>query len=185
ALVDKPSKASLEGYLYPESFQKTAETSAHSIIRASLDEMQKRLTPDLRAQIARQGLSVHEGIILASMIEKEVSNEADKKKVAGVFFNRREAGMRFESDPTAFYGAILDDAEPSLGYDSPYNTYTRDGLPSGPISNVSASSLAAVAGPAKITALYFVAGDDGTTHFSDTLAEHEANTRKYCTKLCR
>ncbi len=185
ALVDKPPKANLEGYLYPESFQKTAETTAQDIVRASLDEMHKRLTPSIRAAMAKRGLSVHDGVILASMIEREVSDVDDKPVVAGVFYNRLAQGMRLESDPTAFYGAVMADAAPSLGFDSPYNTYLYDGLPAGPISNVSESSLAAVASPKKTTYLYFVAGDDGTTHFSNTLAEHEEKTRKYCTKLCR
>lgn len=185
AIVDKPVKANLEGYLYPESFQKTADTTAQDIIRASLDEMQKRLTPSLRASIAKQGLSVHEAIILASMIEQEVSIPADRSAVSGVFLNRLSSSMRLESDVTAFYGAYLDDASPSVGYDSPYNTYLHDGLPKGPISNVSEVSLKAVAKPAKSDYLYFVAGDDGTTHYAKTLAEHEDNVAKYCHKLCQ
>lgn len=185
ALVDKPAKASLEGYLYPESFQKTADTTPHDIIKASLDEMHKQLTPARRAALARQGLSVHEGIILASMVEQEVSNLKDKPQVAGVFFNRLARDMRLESDPTAFYGAVIADATPTLSYDSAYNTYLYDGLPVGPISNVSSSSLNAVAKPANNNYLFFVAGDDGTTHFATTLAEHEENTRRYCTKLCQ
>lgn len=185
ALVDKPAKANLEGYLYPESFHKTANTSAQDIVSASLDEMQKRLTPSIRASIAKQGLSVHEGVIMASMIEQEVSQKNDKKVVAGVFFNRLRGGMRLESDPTAFYGAVIADAPATLTYDSPYNTYLYDGLPKGPISNVSDTSLAAVAKPAKTQYLYFVAGDDGETYFSRTLSEHEENTARYCTELCQ
>lgn len=185
ALVDKPTNASLEGYLYPESFLKTAETSPQDIIRASLDEMHKRLTPEVRASIAKQGLSIHEGIILASMIEKEVSKLPDKPVVAQVFLTRLARGMRLESDPTAFYGAVINGHEPSLLFDSPYNTYLYPGLPVGPISNVSEASLRAVGQPAPTDFLFFVAGDDGTTHFSKTLEEHERLTREYCTILCR
>lgn len=185
ALVDKPRKASLEGYLYPESFQKTNATQPEDVIEASLDEMQKRLTPQLRARIAKQGLSIHEGIILASIIEQEVPNAADRPKVAQVFLSRLKQGIKLESDATAPYGAILDNEPPSLTYDSPYNTYLYNGLPPGPISNFTESALTAVANPANTDFLYFVSGDDGKTHFSRTLQEHEANVEQYCTKLCQ
>lgn len=189
ALVDKPAKASLEGYIYPESFHKTADTDPKTIIEASLDEMQKRLTPDVRARIVKQGLTVHEGIILASIIEQEVGdvNPEDRPQVAQVFLKRIREGMRLESDATADYGAILDGQPPMPGYDSAYNTYNNDGLTPTPISNVSETSLEAVARPAKTDYLYFVSGDgnyEGKTYFSRTLSEHEELVRRYCQK-CR
>ena len=184
ALVDKPGKANLEGYLYPESLQKTAETSATTIIGQSLDQIHKVLTPELRAQITRQGLTVHEGIVLASMVEQEVSRPEDRQKVAQVFLARLDRGMKLQSDVTGFYGAIIDSQPPSVDYESPYNTYFIDALPVGPISNVSTSSLQAVARPANTDYLYFVAGDNGNTYFSKTQAEHEALVEKYCIKLC-
>ncbi len=184
ALVDKPRDASLEGYLYPESFQKTAETKASTIVEASLDEMQANLTPQLRASIVKQGLTVHEGVVLASIIEKEVSNPDDKRTVAQVFLKRLREGKALESDATAIYGAVLDGQEPSIFYDSGYNTYKHPGLTPSPISNVSATSLAAVANPTATDYLFFVSGDDGKTYFSRTLAEHEQNITDHCTKLC-
>jgi len=184
ALVDKPAKANLEGYLYPESFQKTAETSASTIITQSLDEMHEQLTPELRAKITRQGLTIQEGITVASMVEQEVSRESDREKVAQVFLTRLDRGMKLQSDVTGFYGAIIDGQPPSVDYESPYNTYFVKALPVGPISNVSASSLRAVAEPANTDYLYFVAGDNGNTYFSKTQAEHEAFVDKYCIKLC-
>lgn len=185
ALVDKPPQASLEGYLYPESFQKVAETQPETIIRASLDEMHKYLSPQLRAAIIARGLTIHQGVTMASVIGQEVSKPEDKAKVAQVFYKRLSMDMLLQSDPTAKYGAIMAGQEPSLSYDSPFNTYKHKGLPPGPISNVNISSLEAVANPAGTDYLYFVAGDDGTTHFSRTLSEHEALTEQYCTKLCR
>lgn len=185
ALVDKPAGANLEGYLYPESFQKTADTSPQTIIKASLDEMQKYLTPDLRAGIVQQGLTVHQGVILASIIEQEVSDPSDKKTVAQVFLRRLREGRALESDATALYGAILAGVEPSIAYESPYNTYHHVGLPPTPISNVSSSSLEAVAHPSATDFLYFVSGDDGKTYFSHTLAEHEAATKEHCKQLCQ
>ncbi len=191
ALVDKPKNASLEGYLYPESFQKTAETNPQTIIRSSLDQMQKYLTPELRAGIVRQGLTVHQGVILASVIEQEVSDGADKKTVAQVFLKRLKEGRLLQSDATASYGAVLSgeanrlNREELLMYDSKYNTYLHKGLTPTPISNVSISSLEAVSNPSKTDYLYFVSGDDGKTYFSRTLAEHEALTKEHCTQLCQ
>jgi UPF0755 protein len=184
ALVDKPAGASLEGYLYPESFQKTAETSPKTIITASLNEMQKRLTPELRAAFEKQGLTVQEGIVLASIIDSEVNRPEDKPIVAQVFLKRVRDGMKLESDVTAFYGSILAGKSPSLTYDSPYNTRIHPGLPPGPIANVTESALKAVTQPASTDYVYFVAGDDGKTYFSHTLAEHEALAQEHCKKLC-
>lgn len=184
ALVDKPGGANLEGYLYPESYQRTGNTDPTTIIGASLDEMNKYLTPDLRNSFAKQGLSTYQAIILASIVEKEVSSQTDRDQVAQVFLRRLREGIRLQSDATASYGAILAGEKPSSSYVSTYNTYRYDGLPPTPISNVSVSSLKAVGSPANTNWLYFVSGDDGTTHFSSTLAEHEAKVKQYCTKLC-
>lgn len=174
ALVDKPADASLEGYIYPESFQKTPDTEPRVVIRQALDEMQKRLTPEVRAGFVRQGLTVHQGVILASIVEKEVGVVNDRPVVAQVFLKRMLEGMPLQSDATSSYGAILDGKTPSLTYDSLYNTYNHKGLTPGPISNVSESSLKAVASPASGDYLYFVAGHDCVTRFSKTLKEHEA-----------
>ena len=184
ALVDKPAGASLEGYLYPESFQKQPDTKPSTIVTASLDEMQKRLTPDIRAAFTRQNLTVHQGVILASIVEQEVSNGSDRPMVAQVFLKRMKDGMQLGSDVTAFYGAIIAGKTPTVFYDSPYNTRLYDGLTPGPISNVSGSSLQAIANPAATDYVYFVAGDDGKTYFSHTLSEHEALTKAHCKKLC-
>lgn len=184
ALVDKPEGANLEGYLYPESFQKTADTKVEDILTQSLDQMAARLTPDIRAGMVAQGLNVHQGVILASIVEQEVSKTEDKPKVAQVFLTRLTSGMKLESDPTATYGAVVAGQAASLRYDSLYNTYLYGGLPPGPISNVSESSLQAVAAPAQTDWLFFVAGDDGVTYFSRTLEEHQQLTKQHCTKLC-
>lgn len=184
ALVDKPAGASLEGYIYPDSYQKTANTKPEIIVSAALDEMNKALTPDLRAAFAQQGLSTYQGIILASIVEKEVAKQSDRDQVAQVLIKRYKSGMTLGSDVTAYYGALLAGQPASTAYDSPYNTHLHTGLPPTPISNVSASSLHAVAHPATTDWLYFVTGDDGTTHFSHTLDEHNAAVQQYCHKLC-
>ncbi len=185
ALSDKPKGANLEGYLYPESFQRTADTKPETIIRASLAEMQKQLTPEIRNAFIKQGLTVHEGVILASIVEQEVSNPKDKPTVAEVFLLRRKTGMQLGSDVTAFYGALKAGNQPTVAFDSPYNTRIYTGLPPGPISNVSKTSLSAIANPTETDYLFFVAGDDGKTYFSHTLAEHDALTAQHCKVLCK
>lgn len=186
ALVDKPRGASLEGYLYPETFQKNAQTSPEVIIRASLDQMQSYLTPELRANIVKQGLTVHQGVILASIVEREVTNNnpEDRPKVAQVFLKRLKGDILLQSDATASYGAVLAGEEPSSRYDSAYNTYANKGLPPTPISNVTQSSLQAVANPAPTDFLYFVSGDNDINYFSRTIAEHEAFVKAYCQRKC-
>lgn len=184
ALVDKPIGNSLEGYLYPDSFQRVSDTSASTIIQESIAEMQTHLTPGIRAAFAAEGLSTYQGIILASIVEQEVSKPTDRAQAAQVFLKRLGMGMMLGSDVTAMYGSRLAGQGTSLTYDSAYNTLIHTGLPPTPISNVSDSSLQAVAHPASTNWLYFVAGDDGTTHFSNTLQEHQALTQQYCHKLC-
>lgn len=179
ALVDKPVGASLEGYLYPESFQKDSQTKPEVILTAALDEMQKYLTPDIRAGFVKQGLTVHQGVILASIVEKEVGKQDDRPTVAQVFLSRLEQNMALESDATTSYGAILEGRTPTVAYDSAYNTYKHKGLPPGPVSNVSVSSLKAVAFPDDTDFIFFVAGNDCKTRFSKTLKEHEAFIAKH------
>lgn len=174
ALTDKPKGANLEGYLYPESFQKDANTTLEKIITQSLDEMHHYLTPDIREGFNKQGLTVHQGIILASIVEEEVGNKQDRSTVAQVFLKRLNIGMLLQSDATNAYAKV----------NPAYDSYSHAGLPPGPISNVSKDSLDAVANPAQTDWLYFVSGDDGITHFSKTLEEHESLTEKYCKKLC-
>lgn len=175
---------SLEGFIYPESFFVNSQTTAQDFIRQALDQMNLQLTADVIQGMQAQGLTVYEGVILASILEQELVTAADRQQAAQVFLTRMERGIALESDATAPYGAVLAGQEPSLTFTSAYNTYQNPGLPPTPISNVSAVSLAAVASPSQTDWLYFVSGDDGTTYFSRTLAEHEANTIRYCTTLC-
>jgi len=184
ALVDKPAGNSLEGYLYPDSFQRTDSTSVATIVQESIAEMQSHLTPDLRAAFAKEGLSTYQGIILASIVEQEVTTPSDRAQAAQVFLARLNNGTTLGSDVTAAYGSRLAGHGTSLKYDTPYNTLIHTGLPPTPISNVDNSALQAVAHPANTDWLFFVTGDDGTTHFSKTLQEHEALTQQYCHKLC-
>lgn len=192
ALVDKPAGATLEGYLYPDSFQRTADTLPETIIRASLSEMGDALTTEFRSAYAAKGLTTYQAITLASIVEREVNSQEDRNTAAQVFLKRISIGMQLGSDVTACYGAIVkgamktgDNCNNFVGYDSAYNTRIRNGLPPGPISNVGKSGLSAVANPSSTDYLFFVSGDDGVTHFTKTNAEHEAAVAQYCKKLCQ
>jgi UPF0755 protein len=170
--------------LWPDSFASGPQTKPQDIIRKSLLEASDNYTPDLQAAIAAHGLNPYQGLTLASVVEQEVSKPSDQPQVAQVFLTRLQEGMKLGSDVTARYGAISAGLSPSLTYDSSYNTLLHSGLPPTPISSVSSSSLNAVAHPANTAWLYFVTGDDGTTYFSTTFAQHQAYTDKYCHKLC-
>lgn len=175
---------SLEGLLWPDSFEKDSSTSPTIIIRESLEEMGEHLTSTVQQEFANEDLTVYQGLTLASIIDQEVSRPQDQTQVAQVFLSRLQTNMMLGSDVTADYGAIAAGQSPSLTYDSPYNTLQHTGLPPTPISTVSADSLYAATHPAPTHWLYFVAGDNGTTYFSTTLQQQQANTTEYCHKLC-
>lgn len=183
SFVPKGTKT-LEGLLHPDSYQRIESTDPSSIIKQSLQDIGVRITPDIQAAFASRGLSVYEGLTLASIVERELSKQEDRRQAAQVFYSRLQQGISLGSDPTAFYGAVLDGKTPSVKYDSPYNTRLHRGLPPGPISTISDGALQATITPTSTDWLYFVSGDDGTTHFSKTLEEHERKTEQYCHELC-
>ncbi len=176
ALADNPAGAPLEGFLYPDSYQKTSATTPQQIVAQALDEMQRHVTPDIRNGFASQGMSVYQGVSLASIVEQEVPGQSDRNQVAQVFLLRLKQGMKLGSNVTKNYAKAAND--PS------YDTFQVSGLPAGPIGAISDGSLQAVAHPASSDWLYFVTGDDGHTYFSHTYAEHQALVDKYCHKLC-
>lgn len=183
----KPASVNtLEGLLWPDSFQKDPTTAPSVIIRESLVEMGEHLTPSVQASFAAEGLNTYQGITLASIIEQEDSagKADDQAQVAQVFLSRLKSNSTLGSDVTARYGAIEAGQAPSLTYDSPYNTLIHKGLPPTPISTISLNSLSAASHPANTKWLYFVAGDNGNTYFSTNLKDHQAQAAKYCHKLC-
>lgn len=181
----KPAQASLEGYIYPESLQITADSTPESVISRTFDVFLNLLSDPILDGIRQQGLSVHEAIILASIIQEEVSEPETQRTVAQVFLTRLKSGMPLGADPTFRYAAVISGQDASPELDHPYNTRKYAGLPPGPIANFTISALEAVANPSPTDYIYFVSGDDGTTHFSRTFAEHEANIARYCIELCR
>lgn len=174
ALADLPKGASLEGYLYPDSFQKQSDTPASTIVRESLDEMEKYLTKDIKDGFAAHGLTVHQGVTLASIVMQESGDASQQPTIAQVFLSRLKQDKALESNVTAYYASDIAGTVRTITIDSPYNTYLYKGLPPGPISNVTHSALNAVAHPSNTDYLFFVAGDDCKVYFSRTVQEHQA-----------
>lgn len=181
----KPASSSLEGFIFPDTYQVDGTTTVMSLLDRSFKEFDKKITDaQLIPKLQAEGLSLYQGITLASIIEREVTSPSDQKQVAQVFLLRLKMGMPLGSDVTYLYGAYLLGVGPSPTLDSPYNTRIVTGLPPGPIANFNFAALQAVTSPAAGDYLYFVAGDDGTTHFANTLDEHDQNVKNYCHKLC-
>jgi UPF0755 protein len=184
-LAFKPASVNtLEGLLWPDSFERQPNTSPSVIIRESLIEMGQHLTPSVQAEFAQEGLTTYQGLTLTSIILQEVSKSTDQTQVAQVFLSRLKTNMMLGSDVTAYYGAIQAGKSPSLSYNSPYNTLIHTGLPPTPISTIDASALDGATHPSATNWLYFVTGDNGVTYFSNTLQQQQSNTATYCHKLC-
>lgn len=171
---------SLEGYLFPDSYEVAKPPRPKAVIQQMLDTFAKKLnSTDISQGFAANGMTLHQGLTLASIVEKEVPNAADRATVAGIFMNRLRAGMPLESDVTVNYASEITGKAFSVQLDSPYNTYAHKGLPPGPICNPGIGSMSAVAHPQSNDYLYFVAGKDGKTHYAKTFAEHQVNVQKY------
>jgi UPF0755 protein len=186
-LSDLPSGASLEGYIFPDTYNIYVDDSLKTLIQKAIDEMNAKIVQGgLAAKFKAHNLTVYQGITLASIVQQEAGNATDQYKIAGVFYNRLAQNMALGSDVTYMYAynqGLCSTNGPSC--DSTYNTRIHSGLPPGPISNMNYSALEAVADPTASDNLYFVAGDDGTIHYSTTEQQHEQNVQNYCTKLCQ
>jgi len=184
ALASLPAGASLEGYLYPDSFQKITGTPAQTIVKESIDEMGQRLSASIVSGFHAQGLSTFQGVTLASIVYQETDDPTYQPTVAQVFLSRINQGIALQSNVTANYAADEANVARTINIDSPYNLYLHTGLTPGPIGNVTTSALSAVARPANTDYLYFIAGDDGKMHFSHTAAEHQQAIVQYCQQKC-
>jgi UPF0755 protein len=181
----RPAEASLEGYIFPETYRMNADQDLKTLFTRSFDEFYKLLqSKGYIDNYASKGLNLYQGVTLASIVQKEVSNTTDQKQVAQVFLRRLAVDMPLGSDVTFIYAAKQLGVEATPGLDSPYNTRKVGGLPPGPISNMNPGALDAVANPAAGDYLFFVAGDDGKTYYAHTEAEHEANIEAHCKTLC-
>ena len=191
-LKDRPSGATLEGYLYGETHEFFRDATVKEILEKYLAGMGEVIEQnDLKSLYEKQGLSLFEGITLASVVQKE-AHAADQPTVAQVFLTRLSMGLPLGSDVTVSYA--LDTVDPdrqtyqdnqaALTVDSCYNTRLHAGLPCGPISNPGLSALLAVANPSDTSYLYFLTGDDGLMYYSYTESEHNQNIYSHCQKLC-
>lgn len=185
-LTNVPATMKLEGYLFPDTYQIGPSTSAEQLFRLMLDNFERKIKEDssISAGLTAQGLTFAQGVTLASVVQNEVRGYDDQQKVAQVFLRRLKEGIPLGADPTFRYAAAVEGGPANPSNSSRYNTRRHAGLPPSAISNFNISALKAVANPSNTDYLYFVAGDDGTTHFSHTLEQHEALTRQYCTTLC-
>ncbi len=173
---------SLEGYLFPETYSFARGTKAKEVIKTMVDGLNRVWGTDLQEQAARMKLSLHQVLTLASVIEKETGAKDERELIAAVFHNRLRKKIPLQSDPTVIYGLPAFDGnihKRDLSSLSPYNTYRVQGLPPGPIGSPGAHSLHAALFPAQAPYLYFVSRNDGTHHFSSTLAEHNQAVEKY------
>lgn len=193
-LKERPAGASLEGYLYPETYEFYATNTVETVLAKFLGGMEKVIAENnLRERFNARGLSLHEGITLASIVQAEsVANSNDQAIVAQVFYSRIAYGWKLGSDSTITYALdVLDperniykDNAAALTIDSCYNTRIYAGLPCGPIANSGLSALIATAEPADTAYLFFLTGDDGLMYYSYTEAEHFQNTHLHCQTLC-
>ncbi len=174
----------LEGYFFPDTYFVAPGGSATSLLKLMHKRMKQELNKAWEQRSPDTPLkSPYEALILASIIEKETGREADRPLVGSVFINRLRVGMRLQTDPTVIYGLgeKFDGnlRKVDLQTDTPYNTYTRNGLPPTPISLPGRASLRAAVAPPTSEFLYFVARGDGTSEFSRNLAEHNRAVAKY------
>ena len=179
AWVDGPPPTSLEGYLFPDTYQFSRHVTPFQILSAMV-----RRFHQVSAQLGLTN-DVSRTVVMASLIEKEVRQDAERPLVAGVFVNRLAKGIPLATDPTVIYAALLDNRwrgtiyASDLQSPSPYNTYKHAGLPPGPISNPGIAALRAAMRPARTDYLYFVSDASGHTRFSATLQEHAQQVQSY------
>lgn len=172
--------ASLEGYLFPDTYHFARHTPPATILAAMVRRFRQAAQ-----QLNLEGPETNRIVILASLIEKEVAVDAERPLVAGVFMNRLAKGIPLATDPTVIYAALLENRwrgtiyASDLKSESPYNTYVHAGLPPGPISNPGMAAFHAALRPAQTDYLFFVSDAQGHSRFSATLKEHNQNVQAY------
>jgi UPF0755 protein len=174
---------SVEGYLYPATYEIPPGMDAAGFIRLAVSQFERVYAQRFASRVTGAGgLGKREVITLASIVEKEAVQPAERPLIAGVFLNRLRKRMPLQSDPTAVYGVRAfagQVTKQDITRSSPYNTYQIRGLPPGPIGSPGGETIEAVLNPARTDYLYFVARKDGTHYFSATLSEHNRAVRRY------
>jgi len=180
-----PTAPSLEGFLFPATYQFPRHLLGQEIVAAMLRRFQQEWETILAESPNPAGLTRHQAVILASLVERETRQPEERPLVAGVFLNRLRRRFPLQCDPTVVYALELAGQYEGrlllrdLRFNSPYNTYRRTGLPPGPIANPGAMSLRAALNPAVTDHIYFVANAEGGHIFSRTLTEHNRNVARY------
>ena len=186
-LAELPPTATLEGFLFPDTYRLPQDPTASDLVERMLSTFESRVTPEIRLDAAEHGLTLYQLVTLASIVEREAVLASERALIAGVFWNRLEAGWTLDADPTVQYGMVTSDpwwpviSRADLTFDSPYNTYTNQGLPPGPICSPGLASIRAAAQPAETDYYFFMrecAKDDGSHVFSVTKDEHYENYRR-------
>ena len=171
--IDAPD---MEGYLFPETYNFDVETEERRVIERMVGEFKRVFSNVLKERAAELGLSLHEAVTLASIIEGEAKVKEERPIISAVFHNRLRLGWRLEADPTVLYALDYPNKKKlryrDLRIPSPYNTYLHRGLPPGPICNPGKASIMAALYPAEVDYRYFVARGDGTHIFTRTNREH-------------
>jgi UPF0755 protein len=173
---------SLEGYLYPETYSFTHFTGDRVILKTMVDKFREVYNREIKFAANKTGVSMHQVVTLASMIEKETGAPEERPLISSVFHNRLQFGMKLQSDPTVIYGKKGDKkniTHKDLVTPTPYNTYTIKGLPIGPICNPGKDALIAAIEPASTKYLYFVSRNDGTHVFTTSYDQHRAAVVKF------
>ncbi len=184
-----PKAPTLEGYLYPDTYRFGRQVTPTRVVQTLVDRFRQVLATKFAPEMAASPESLHEVVTLASLVEKETPDPAERPLIAGVFAKRLEKHLPLACDPTVIYAARLNPSlvrripppitESDLKIDSPYNTYLHAGLPPGPIANPGAASLRAAFHPAASDYLYFVSNNHGGHVFARTLAQHLQNVARY------
>jgi UPF0755 protein len=172
----------LEGYLFPDTYRFDQEASLDEIIAKMRENFDRKLDENLRKEITRQGKTIKEIVIMASLLEKEVPTDKDRRIVSGIFWKRIKNNYPLQSCATIAYILGVDKWRYSIEdtkVDSPYNTYQNIGLPPGPICNPGLSAIKAAIYPQETDYNFFLSKPDGETVFSRTLEEHNLNKAKY------
>ena len=172
----------LEGYLFPDTYRFSKEATLDEIISKMRDNFDRKLDEDLKGEIARQGKTIKEIIIMASLLEKEVPTDEDRRIVSGIFWKRLKDNYPLQSCATIAYVMDIDKWRYSIEETrivSPYNTYQNIGLPPGPICHPGLSAIEAAVYPEPSDYYFFLSKPDGQTVFSQTLEEHNQNKIEY------
>lgn len=184
-----PSKASLQGFLFPDTYYIESDDNAEDVLNRMLDAYLSKITPQLQAGFASQGLTEYEALILAAIVEREAFSGDERPIIARILLKRLQSGEILGTDATLQYALGYSEQEKrwwkqgitlqDLELDSPYNTRKVTGLPPAPICNPGIEAIRAIAEPADTPYLYYLHDSEGEVHYAETLEQHNANVARY------